>query len=372
MTLRKLIKKIHIWLSIPVGLIISIICITGALLTFETEILEVCYPERYFVEEVKGEKMPLDKLIPLVNAQLQDNNVASIKITDDPRRTYTATLEEGFRVTAFVDPYTGELKGTRQFREGFFYHAMTLHRWLMDGTRTWGKYTVGITTLLFVFIIISGIVWWVPSDRKRIKNRLQVKTKNGLKRFLFDIHTALGIYAAIFLLICCLTGMMWSFEWYRNVVNSLFGVENTAQQRGGGHGGRGDKKDKPKQINTQNWQVAYNNLNEKNRGNKFITIADGSATVLTKEAPHLRATDRYMFDSKTGEIGKATIFSEQKSSSKIMSWAYALHVGAYGGLITRILTCIACIIGTTLPLTGYYIFYKKNFKKPKKKKTSLV
>lgn len=366
MTFRQFIKKIHIWLSLPAGLIISIVCITGAILTFEAEILEAYYPERYFVKEVKGEKIPLNQLVLVINKQLDDNSVASMKVTDDPERTYTATLAEGFRVTAFVDPYTGELKGIRKFGEGFFYDMMTLHRWLMDGTRTWGKYIVGISTLLFVFIIISGIVWWVPSDKKRLKNRFRIKIKNGLKRFLFDLHTALGIYASIFLLICCLTGLMWSFGWYRSAVNSLFGVENSAQQRGG-HG-RGGKKEKPKAINVENWQIAYDNLNKIYPDNKFITIADGSATVLAKNAPHSRATDRYKFDALTGEIGDATIFSQQKSSSKVMAWAYALHVGAYGGILMRILTCLACIIGTSLPLTGYYIYYKKNFGKSKKKK----
>lgn len=111
MTTRKFFKKVHLWLSLPVGLIITIICITGAILSFETEILEVYYPERYFVKEVKESKIPVDQLIPIVNTQLKDNTVASIKINSNPERTYIASLANGFRISAFVDPYTGELKG---------------------------------------------------------------------------------------------------------------------------------------------------------------------------------------------------------------------------------------------------------------------
>ena len=56
--MRKLFAKIHLWLSIPFGIIIAIVCLTGAILVFETEILEICYPSRYFVKEVKGEPLP--------------------------------------------------------------------------------------------------------------------------------------------------------------------------------------------------------------------------------------------------------------------------------------------------------------------------
>lgn len=384
MNIRPFFKKIHLWLSIPAGLIIVIICLTGSILSFETEILEVYYPERYFVKEIKQQVIPIDQLVPLVNKQLDNNTVSAIKVASDPNRTYTATLSEGFRISAFVDPYTGEVKGIYSFRDSFFSDMMLLHRWLMDGTRTWGKYTVGITTLLFVFILISGIVWWVPKDRKKLKSRFQVKTKSGIKRLLHDLHVSLGIYVCIFLLVCCLTGLMWSFDWYRNGVNKIFGVEARKEESGGGHNkgndkskdkgnskrGNKDEKRREEPINYLSWNTALSNLQKKASDNVYITISNGSATVLDKNAPHLRATDKYTFDASTGEITKTALFADDKSASKIMSWAYALHVGAYGGIVTRILTCLACLIGATMPLTGYYILYIKRRKKKVTKKPS--
>jgi uncharacterized iron-regulated membrane protein len=360
--MRRFFKKIHLWLSIPSGLTIFIICITGAILSFETEILEAYYPERYFVEETKETPIPLNQLVPIINQQLKDNTVANIKVTSDPNRTYIASLTEGFRVSAFVDPYTGELKGIYSYREGFFFKIMSLHRWLMDGTRTWGKYTVGISTLLLVFITISGIVWWVPSKKKKLKSRLKIKTSKGIKRFLHDTHLALGIYACIFLLVCSLTGLMWSFDWYRNSVYKLFGAESPTEKK---HGGRDKKEGKSKEVDYQYWNIALENLQEQVKNYKYIMIEDGNATILTTEAAHTRATDKYKFDNSNGTIGKVNYYSDQKGSGKIMSWAYALHVGAYGGIFFRILTCIACIIGATLPLTGYYMFYQKRRKKKK-------
>ena len=61
--MRKFFAKVHLWLSIPFGIIIAIVCLTGAILVFETEILELGYPSRYFVKEVKGEPLSPAALI---------------------------------------------------------------------------------------------------------------------------------------------------------------------------------------------------------------------------------------------------------------------------------------------------------------------
>lgn len=367
MTARKFFKKVHLWLSIPLGLIISLICITGAILTFETEILELKYPDRYFVKETGKDVIPLPELIPIISEQLKerDNAISSIKITSDPERTYTIGLQKGMRSSAFVNPYTGQITGTYNFKDSSFSTVMYLHRWLLDGTRTWGKYTVGITTILFVFILISGIVWWVPTDKKKWKSRFTIKTKNGARRLLYDLHLVLGIYACIFLLVCSLTGLMWSFEWYRNGVGTLFGVEKT--QQGGGHGKKGNNEEKKSNIDPRIWNTAFANVRQSTGSYQYITISDGSATVLPDNASHIRATDKYKWSKKSGEVTEINKFGDKTTSSTLMSWAYALHVGAYGGIFTRILTCIACIIGASLPLTGYYMFYRKHLKKKSKK-----
>jgi uncharacterized iron-regulated membrane protein len=148
------------------------------------------------------------------------------------------------------------------------------------------------------------------------------------------------------------------------------GIEtNEGRGRGGdgGHRRGGGEKRERKAVDYTHWQEAYSNLISKAPRASYVTVGDGSLSVLDASAPHSRATDKYSFDSSTGEITKATLYADEKSSSKLMSWVYALHVGAYGGILFRILTCLACLIGGTLPWTGYYIFYQKSRRKKKKK-----
>ena len=102
----------------------------------------------------------------------------------------------------------------------FFQTTRELHRWLMDapaakGQKSVGKAVVGVTTLLLVVILVSGLVIWIPRTRKALKHRLKVSCNKGWRRFWYDSHVALGFYAALFLLVMALTGLTWSFGWYR-------------------------------------------------------------------------------------------------------------------------------------------------------------
>ena len=70
--MKKFFAKIHLWLSIPFGIIIAIVCLTGAILVFEAEILEFCYPSRYFVKEIKSgyEQAGLHEEAPFQDIQI--------------------------------------------------------------------------------------------------------------------------------------------------------------------------------------------------------------------------------------------------------------------------------------------------------------
>ena len=69
------------WLSLPIGLIITIVCLTGSILIFEDELLELLHPERFHIEKTSFNKpLVLNELIPLVNKQLTNNSVVSVKI----------------------------------------------------------------------------------------------------------------------------------------------------------------------------------------------------------------------------------------------------------------------------------------------------
>ena len=79
-----------------------------------------------------------------------------------------------------------------------------------------------------------------------------------------------------------------------------------------------------------------------------------------------RATDRYSFDGRTGEITEYQPYKDQERTMKVRGWIYSVHVGSWGGWFSRIITCIIALIGASLPITGYYLWIKRLNAKRKK------
>ena len=372
--MRKIFRNIHLWLSVPFGILITLICFSGAALVFEKEVMELCHRELYFVKKVEAAPLPMEQLMTKVAATLPDSvSVTGVNISSDPERAYQVTLSKPRRASMYVDQYTGEITGKYE-RAPFFNFMFRMHRWLLDSMKQdggifWGKMIVGTSTLMFVFVLISGVVVWWPRTRKALKNSLKIVANKGWRRFWYDLHVAGGMYA--------LTGLTWSFQWYRTGFYKTFGVE---VQPSMGHGNaaanataKGGKRDgKPEGREGRgahryspytNWQQVYEQLAEANPDYKQISVSDGSASVAVPRFGNQRGTDRYKFNPRNGEITETTLYKDLDNSGKIRGWIYSVHVGSWGGMLTRILTFVAALIGASLPLTGYYLWIRKKIKR---------
>ena len=399
--MKKIFRKIHLWLSVPFGLIITLVCFSGAMLVFENEANEWFRRDLYYVETVKESPLSMDKLLEKVATTLPDSvSVTGVSISSDPGRAYQVSLSKPRRASLYVDQYTGEVKGKSE-RSGFFMFMFRMHRWLLDSMNPgnegifWGKMIVGVSTLLLVFVLISGIVIWWPRTRKALKNSLKITATKGWRRFWYDLHVAGGMYALIFLLAMALTGLTWSFPWYRTAFYKVFGVEvqqraaqgheqkSDAQKRNtklaahrekkreGNEVRKGERSRRPENNHSDMysvtspfvyWQEIYDKLRRQNPEYKQISISSGTASVSFNRFGNQRASDRYSFNTDNGEFTETSLYQHQDKSGKIRGWIYSVHVGNWGGMFTRILTFIAALLGSALPLTGYYLWIKRLIK----------
>ena len=399
--MKKIFRKIHLWLSVPFGLIITLVCFSGAMLVFENEVNEWFRRDLYYVETVKESPLPMDKLLEKVATTLPDSvAVTGVSISSDPGRAYQVSLSKPRRASLYVDQYTGEVKGKSE-RSGFFMFMFRMHRWLLDSMNPgnegifWGKMIVGVSTLLLVFVLISGIVIWWPRTRKALKNSLKITATKGWRRFWYDLHVAGGMYALIFLLAMALTGLTWSFPWYRTAFYKVFGVEvqqrvaqgheqksdaqkrdtklaaHREKKREGNEVRKGERSGRPENNHSDMysvtspfvyWQEIYDKLGRQNPEYKQISISSGTASVSFNRFGNQRASDRYSFNTDNGEFTETSLYQHQDKSGKIRGWIYSVHVGNWGGMFTRILTFIAALLGAALPLTGYYLWIKRLIK----------
>ena len=399
--MKKIFRKIHLWLSVPFGLIITLVCFSGAMLVFENEVNEWFRRDLYYVETVKESPLPMDKLLEKVATTLPDSvSVTGVSISSDPGRAYQVSLSKPRRASLYVDQYTGEVKGKSE-RSGFFMFMFRMHRWLLDSMNPgnegifWGKMIVGVSTLLLVFVLISGIVIWWPRTRKALKNSLKITATKGWRRFWYDLHVAGGMYTLIFLLAMALTGLTWSFPWYRTAFYKVFGVEvqqraaqgheqksdaqkrdtklaaHREKKREGNEVRKGERSGRPENNHSDMysvtspfvyWQEIYDKLRRQNPEYKQISISSGTASVSFNRFGNQRAYDRYCFNKDNGEFTETSLYQHQDKSGKIRGWIYSVHVGNWGGMFTRILTFIAALLGAALPLTGYYLWIKRLIK----------
>ena len=422
--MNKFFRKLHLWVSIPFGIVITITCFTGAILVFESDITEWCNRGMTTVEP-KEKPLPVKQLMSKVKPLLDDGvTITGVTIPDDPSQAYKVNMSKPHRAAVYIDQYTGCIKGKYE-RPAFFDTVRKLHRWLMIPSPKgsgihWGKMIVGASTLAFLVILITGIVIWWPRNRKMLRNRLQINTQKGKRRFWHDLHVAGGIYAVIFLIAMAATGLTWSYEWYRNGVYSMLGVEMTQP------GGNSTRKsgvstratvqadtttqatvqadaatqatmqadattqatvqaDAATQATVQadaatqataiatdayyevdNWQKALEAAIARSSDYRTMTISAGTITVEKSGLGNQRANDKFTFNENNGEITSYEPYSESSRRSKVSGWIRTIHVGTWGGWITKMLYFLAALLGATLPVTGYYLWFKRLYGKKEK------
>ena len=377
--MKKVLRKIHLWLSVPTGIIITLVCFSGAMLVFEKEITEAIKPELYFVKEAKGEPIPMQQLMEKVEETLPDSvSISGVTVFADSTRTYQVSLSKPRRASIYVNQYTGEVTGSSE-RLPFFNTMFHLHRWLLGSSTGVGKLLTGICTLVLVFILITGILMWLTNRNKPLKASLAIHVTKGWGRFWHDLHVAGGIYTTIFLLAMALTGLTWSFSWYRTGFYACFGVESS--EKGGAHGEggnshgegryshgdgrnnhegkRGEGRGFHRRSPYRHWDDVLNEVALKNPGYQQITLKPEVAEVVSEGRLSMRAADKYSYDRRSGEITDVQLYSAGKKDTKVRSGVYMVHTGSWGGIITRILNFLAAFIGATLPLTGYWLWFRR-------------
>lgn len=354
------------------------------MLIFENEISQAMQYELYHADKVGSTPLPMDVLAQKVQASLPDSvSVTGISVSSDPECTYKVNLSKPRRAAIFIDQYTGQIKGKAE-RPAFFMTMFKLHRWLLDSMKPgdngifWGKMIVGTSTLMFVVVLVSGIVIWWPRTLKALKKGLTLPVGKGWHKFWHGLHVAGGMYALILVLVMALTGLTWSFSWYRTGFYALFGVEMAksngqkmaSTDKGGPNRHKNLQKDKDKDKDAKlniyaNWQKVFDHLQKENPEYSLITVSDGKASVSIDHLGNQRAADTYRFDSATGRITDIQLYKDAETASKLRGWILSVHVGNWGGLTTRILWFLAALLGASLPLTGYYLWIRRLLRKNK-------
>jgi len=373
-------RRIHLYLSLAAGLVILIACLTGAILVFEKDLQMALNKDRYYVAAGSAH-LPADSIIANVKEAYKGARVNSIKFYGDRERSAEVSVslkgKEGAKgerapgYTIFVNPFTGAILEQYSYRETFFYQVFALHRWLLGSNDGPGKYIVGISTLIFLFIIATGIVLWWPRTRKVLQQRLRLKWGAGWKRLNHDLHIVLGFYSAIFLFIFAFTGLAWSFEWFNKGIYKVTASPLKAPPPPGSVYMEGAKKiqaglalEKAKEIYPAAQSYAVTMAKD--------SVAAVTVQVLPLNAVHESATDAVYIDQYSGAIAGTQTFAQRSLGARVRSAFKPVHTGSIWGTPSKIIAFIVCLFGVSFPVTGTIMWINRTRKKGRKDKKAVL
>ena len=366
--MRKVLGKIHLWLSMLMGIFIVLIGITGSLLVFEPELNHLIHPNLFKVTERKI--VTYQQALETVTNSYPKGEIQRVYTPNEPeaKGVYLFRLQEGEEQRSiFVDPGTGQINGTLGDKT-FFNIILDFHRSLLMKDFK-GENIVGIIGILFFFITLSGIYLWWPG-LKKWKNGFKMRGNKNVFVKNYDLHKVLGAVSIPFLMIVSLTGALFIYDetifgWFGGKAKVILPEENLIS--------------KPLPTGKLPLDLLLSKA-EKEVPKGTITqirMPEKMDQGMAEGAVEIRLSRSY--DPGDGNIrvwidqynGKIVGMLDPKINSGLLYqiWHHPLHTGTFGGIFTKILYAIGGLTPTILMFTGTYMwwFKKKNKRKQKKR-----
>lgn len=221
---RKAVFQVHLWMGIALGIYILAISLTGSVLVFRPELNQALKPKPRTVA-VTGKRLSRDELRQAALRAWPGYKVFYVfeKRRPDPTDPTEIWLDRGGknRKMRLFDPYTGrDLGDSVPWDYRFFLAMAEFHGSLVGGPP--GRTVNGVGAVFLTLMGLTGLVLWWPGVM-RWRRALTIDWKANWKRINFDLHSAIGIWMAAFVLLWGITGSYLVFPVpFEKAVNQVF------------------------------------------------------------------------------------------------------------------------------------------------------
>lgn len=364
--LKKTLFQLHWFFGISAGLVLALMGITGATVSFQDEILRTLNPSVLQVEKQVAGVLPPAELVEKIEGA-SGKKVSMLWVETDSgnaaRVSFTPPPGERRGQMRYFDPYTAEFMGDATGQD-FFGLMLQLHRFLAMGDS--GRQITGACTLILLFFCLSGLYLRWPRQWKSWRAWLTLDWKKKGRSFNWDLHSVAGTWCLVFYLLAALTGLSWSYEWYNKGLTRLLSdsPQNERVRSGRGPAPSGPA---PTADYAAMWSSIYSAagpaLSAYNI--RMPPVAGQPATVfyLLNSSPHDRALNQITLDPATGIVARHDRYSDKSLKAQLLTSIYALHVGSYFGIIGRIILTISALTMPLFFVTGWLLYLDRRRKK---------
>jgi len=369
-TIKATLLQVHSIAGVVLALLLSLIALTGVIMSFEDEIVDHLNAG---IMQVVPRTVPAllpDELVARLKAVPDAGKVTAIMLSSDPSAAVHVRFardEQGARPSSlYVDPYDGHVLGVPS-GEDFFATVRRLHRWLLipGDAKGWGRQITGVAALGLIVMLISGLVLRWPRRASSVKMWLKPNlglSGRGLHR---SLHAVIGTWVLPVYLVMTLTGLWYSFDWYKDGVVWLLSRPHVAAAKMQPKQSRPPGRSEP--APPVGFDRAWSALQHEESGGfarAQLTLQAGPGTVMRirswpKDSTLESMRDEFRIDAVPGQVVSAERYADKTLGEKVIASVLDIHRGAVLGWPGKLAFMIAAAMMPLFAITGVLLYLSR-------------
>ncbi|MDI5830790.1 PepSY-associated TM helix domain-containing protein [Shewanella xiamenensis] len=353
---------LHGWVSLPIWILFSFICLTGTVAVLSHELTWLTNPAARATNPNELPAKPVDELMLVVEKAYPNAQVMGA-MTFEPYIVNAITFTDADKpyAIAYVNQYTGEIQ---QINEGitFIGFMRSLHGWLLfpwQGGYSVGYYLVCSMALLMLASLVTGLIVYKRFWRSFFAPKLRLT--QGKKTLLSDLHKLSGVWSIWFIAIMSLTGLWYLVQaifWHADIDIEHHAPMIAAEQVPLVEAG--DLKVPSANISfTEALSLAKQRFPDFQPSYVMLPEHQRDMYHLSGSGDHI-FYDQYSYSLSinpwTGEIASATSPETMTGMQTLMHIADPLHYGTLGGIWTKLIWFCFGLVLSGMSITGFMMW----------------
>ncbi len=310
-------------LCMPIILLLSI---TGGIYLFKDQYEAAEIETLKYVSQSNQNSIPFQNQWNIAKRQWDKTPSGVLISNNSPEATQFISGRFSHKSSLFINPYSGKINGQIKQNTTDMHKVRKLHGELLLGS--FGTKIVELIASWMIVLILTGIYLFWPKNN-RIKSLFTIRFKRG-KRILYrDIHTVLGFWFSLFLLLILAGGLPWTdvfgngFKWVHQKTDTGFpkawdGRMFASQESHNTAISLDRMMDIAKQLHLD--------------GEVEISLPKSSKGIysISNTTHNLSAMHKYHFDQYSGKELYHGTWSDIGFMMKTRLWVMAFHQGQFG------------------------------------------
>ena len=183
-----------------------------------------------------------------------------------------------------------------------------------------------------------------------------VEWKRSGRGFLWSLHSVVGTWVLLIYLMSALTGLWWSFDWYRSAANTLLGVTPAAKLKVAADAALDLDRIEATLYALPGARNGYIDLRLPEKPGQPLNVRVMAGDPAQRGGHHDRAHDLLQLDPASGAILDARPYAGQGAGGQLATSVFALHSGSYFGVPGRVVVMLSSLGMSLFFITGWMLY----------------